>query len=272
MAEAQPNRPALPTPDAAASHAERRRLFETPRSSWDDYDRSLISEGGGVWSRSAKAIPVSEQAAAALGLDGATSMTPTELIHLILQAPVDLLWNGGIGTYVKAESESHADVGDKANDAVRVDGGRLRVTLGGRTTSFVVVHSGGTVWLAAGGRVAALREHGRYADALSQWMATPPGERDGILRALLAEVEGCLADGAHQGLRHGPPAWKTRLGSLGARARGLGLARLAGELDTLATRLTAARSTGGAGEEAALTQAWADAALRVWVAQEQLGA
>src|SRR5699024_1599470 len=95
-----------PNPDAATSYAERRRLFELPRSSWGDYDESLNSEGGGVWSRSAKSVPVSEQAAHALGLSGPTSMTPNELIHQVLQAPVDLLWNGGIGTYIKAGAET----------------------------------------------------------------------------------------------------------------------------------------------------------------------
>src|SRR5690606_18463214 len=102
-----------PDPDAAVSYAERERLFKLPRSSWDDYDRSLISPGGGVWSRTAKSVPVSPQMREALGLDdGVTSLTPNELISAVLRAPVDLLWNGGIGTYVKASTESHADVGD----------------------------------------------------------------------------------------------------------------------------------------------------------------
>ncbi|WP_310964370.1 NAD-glutamate dehydrogenase [Nocardioides terrisoli] len=114
-----------PDPDPATSYAERRRLFEMPRSSWKDYDTSLISEGGGVFPRSAKSIPLSQQVRAALGVDQA-KLTPAELMRAILLAPVDLLWNGGIGTYVKATSESHADAGDKANDAIRVDGGELR--------------------------------------------------------------------------------------------------------------------------------------------------
>ncbi|NYE35280.1 glutamate dehydrogenase [Nocardioides cavernae] len=116
-----------PDPDAATSYAERRRLFELPRSSWKDYDASLISEGGGVWPRSAKSIPVSPQAREALGLDAdVTAMTPAELMKAILLAPVDLLWNGGIGTYVKASEETNADAGDKANDAIRVNGEDLR--------------------------------------------------------------------------------------------------------------------------------------------------
>ncbi|GAB3223689.1 NAD-glutamate dehydrogenase [Glycomyces halotolerans] len=116
-----------PNPDAAVSFAERRRLFELPRSTWADYDPALISEGGGVWERSVKSVPVSPEVRAALGLDDdVKDMTPPELIRAILKAPVDLLWNGGIGTYVKAGSEPQAAAGDKANDAVRVDGSDLR--------------------------------------------------------------------------------------------------------------------------------------------------
>ncbi|GGS79588.1 NAD-glutamate dehydrogenase [Planobispora rosea] len=116
-----------PDPDAARSYAERARLFELPRSSWEDYSPSLISEGGGVWPRSAKSIPISPQMRAALRIaDGVTALAPNDLINAILRAPVDLLWNGGIGTYAKASVESHADVGDKANDSLRVDASQLR--------------------------------------------------------------------------------------------------------------------------------------------------
>ncbi|MGW4692790.1 NAD-glutamate dehydrogenase [Kitasatospora cineracea] len=114
-----------PNPDAAASYAERRRLFDLPRSSWDDYDKSLISAGGGVYPRSAKAIQLSAQVRERLGIDAA-KLTPAELMKAILQAPVDLFWNGGIGTYVKASAETNAEVGDKANDAIRVNGGDVR--------------------------------------------------------------------------------------------------------------------------------------------------
>lgn len=114
-----------PDPDPAVSYAERRRLFTLPRSSWADYDASRISPGGGVWPRSAKRIPVSTEAAAVLGI-APGDYVPTEVIRAILRAPVDLLWNGGIGTYVKASTESHADVGDRANDAVRIDAAELR--------------------------------------------------------------------------------------------------------------------------------------------------
>jgi len=114
-----------PDPDAAKSFDERQRLFDLPRSSWADYDAALISEGGGLWPRSAKSIPVSPRAAARLGIE-AGPMTPNELMSAILKAPVDLLYNGGIGTYVKAATESNADVGDRANDAIRVNGRQLR--------------------------------------------------------------------------------------------------------------------------------------------------
>jgi len=116
-----------PDPDPRTAYAERRRLFELPRSSWQDYDRDLISEGGGVYSRSAKRIPLNQAVRRVLGIDDEVeSMTPAELMSAILCAPVDLLWNGGIGTYVKASTESHADAGDKANDAIRVDGRDVR--------------------------------------------------------------------------------------------------------------------------------------------------
>ncbi len=117
-----------PTPDAARSFAERQRLFELPRSSWQDYDKSLISDGGGVFARSAKKIPLNDAIRDAIGIDESIdSMTPAELMRAILLAPVDLLWNGGIGTYVKASTETNADAGDKANDAIRVNGEDLRV-------------------------------------------------------------------------------------------------------------------------------------------------
>ena len=116
-----------PDPDAATSYAERERLFRLPRSSWDDYDKSLISEGGGVHPRSAKSIALTAQVKAVLGIDGdIDAMTPSELMAAILKAPVDLLWNGGIGTYVKGARESNANVGDRANNALRVNGEQLR--------------------------------------------------------------------------------------------------------------------------------------------------
>ncbi|MDB5988158.1 MAG: NAD-glutamate dehydrogenase [Nevskia sp.] len=114
-----------PNPDAALSFAERQRLFALPRSSWADYEAKLISNGGGVFPRSAKLIKLSEQVRAALDIKPA-ALTPAELMRAILVAPVDLLWNGGIGTYVKASTQSHPDVGDRNNDAIRVNGRDLR--------------------------------------------------------------------------------------------------------------------------------------------------
>jgi NAD-specific glutamate dehydrogenase len=116
-----------PTPDTATSFEERKRLFAMSRSSWSDYDTSLISKGGGVHSRTAKSIRLNAQIRAALGISPeVVAMAPYELIHAALCAPVDLLWNGGIGTYVKSAAENNADVGDKANDSLRADATDLR--------------------------------------------------------------------------------------------------------------------------------------------------
>ncbi len=141
-----------PDPDAATSYAERRRLFDLPRSSWQDYDTSLISEGGGVWSRAAKSIPISPQMREALGLEQ-QRMTPAELISAILVAPVDLLWNGGIGTYVKGSAETHAEAGDKANDAIRVNGKELRAKAVGEGGNLGMTQRGRIEYAANGGRL-----------------------------------------------------------------------------------------------------------------------
>jgi glutamate dehydrogenase len=143
-----------PNPDAASSFAERRRLFDLPRSSWDDYDRSLISEGGGVFPRSLKAIPLSPQVIAALGLpEGVKKVAPSDLMRAILLAPVDLLWNGGIGTYVKASTESQTDVGDKANDHIRVNGADLHVKVVGEGGNLGLTQRGRIEFASAGGKV-----------------------------------------------------------------------------------------------------------------------
>jgi glutamate dehydrogenase len=143
-----------PRPDAAASYAERQRLFGLPRSSWQDYDTSKISEGGGVFSRSAKSIRLNDAIRGALGIDAdVTAMTPVELMRAILLAPVDLLWNGGIGTYVKAAGETHADAGDKANDAIRVNGGELRVRCIGEGGNLGLTQLGRIEYARTGGRV-----------------------------------------------------------------------------------------------------------------------
>jgi glutamate dehydrogenase len=143
-----------PDPDPAVSHDERARLFELPRSSWNDYDRSLLSEGGGVFPRTAKRIELTLQVKRRLGIDDEVSvMTPHELIRAILLAPVDLLWNGGIGTYVKASTEINADVGDKANDPVRVDGSELRCACVGEGGNLGLTQLGRIEYALAGGRV-----------------------------------------------------------------------------------------------------------------------
>jgi glutamate dehydrogenase len=114
-----------PTPDSATTFVERERLFNTPGTSWADFDRKLMSKGGGVFQRSAKSIPISSEMKERFAIE-ADKLTPTELISALLKAPVDLIWNGGIGTYVKASHETHAEVGDKANDVLRINGSELR--------------------------------------------------------------------------------------------------------------------------------------------------
>ena len=143
-----------PDPDPAASFAERQRLFDLPRSSWADYDPALISPGGGVWPRSAKSVQVSPQAAAALGLEaGSRALSPDQLISAILAAPVDLWWNGGIGTYVKATAQSSADVGDRANDGLRIDASQLRVRVVGEGGNLGLTQEARIEYALAGGLV-----------------------------------------------------------------------------------------------------------------------
>ena len=132
-----------PDPDPVTSFNERERLFNLPRSSWADYDRKLLSNGGGVYSRSAKSVPLTSEVKKVLQVE-ADALTPADLIRALLQAPVDLLYNGGIGTYVKATRQSHADVGDKTNDAIRVNGAELRCK---------VVAEGGNLGLTQLGRI-----------------------------------------------------------------------------------------------------------------------
>src|SRR5581483_8783630 len=167
-----------PTPDAATSFAERSRLFALPRSSWDDYDRSLISEGGGVWSRTVKSVPLGAAARGALGLpDDVTSLSPPQLVRAILLAPADLLWNGGIGTYVKAGHESDSDAGDKANDGVRVDGCRLRVR---------VIGEGGNLGLTQAGRIEYARTGGLVnTDALDNSAGVDCSDHEVNIKVLL---------------------------------------------------------------------------------------
>ena len=141
-----------PDPDPAASFAERRRLFRMPRSSWNDYDRERLSRGGGVYSRTSKAIELSPAAQRALGTTQ-SKLTPPELIRAILTAEVDLLWNGGIGTYVKAGNEPHLAAGDPTNDALRVDGAQLRCRVVGEGGNLGLTQRGRIEYALAGGRL-----------------------------------------------------------------------------------------------------------------------
>ena len=141
-----------PDPDPAASFAERKRLFELPRSSWANYDTSLLSAGGGVYPRTLKTIALSPEARKRLGTDQ-SAFTPNELMSAILRAPVDVLWNGGIGTYVKASTETHAEVGDRANDGLRVNGSELRCRMVGEGGNLGLTQQGRIEYALNGGLV-----------------------------------------------------------------------------------------------------------------------
>ena len=143
-----------PAPDAERSWGERKRLFDLQRSSWADYDRTLISAGGGVFDRNLKSIMITDPMRAALGLaDDVTTLTPVQLITAILTAPVDLVWNGGIGTYVKGTGETHTQVGDKANDQLRVNGGQLRARCVGEGGNLGLTQLGRIEYAARGGKI-----------------------------------------------------------------------------------------------------------------------
>ncbi len=170
-----------PHPDAATSFAERQRMFSLPQSSWQDYDSSLISAGGGVYPRTAKSIRITPQVAQSLGLpETVERMTPAELITAILKAPVDLLWNGGIGTYVKASSQSHSEVGDKANDAIRIDGRDLRCK---------VVGEGGNLGFTQLGRIEAASHGVRInTDAIDNSAGVDCSDHEVNIKILLDRV------------------------------------------------------------------------------------
>ena len=141
-----------PDPDPAVSWKERKRLFELPRSSWDDYDRRKISDGGGVFARTEKSIPLSKQARAALGID-LSATDPATLMNAILKAPVDLLWFGGIGTYVKASTQLDTEVGDPANDAIRANANELKARVIGEGANLAVTQYGRIEFAENGGRI-----------------------------------------------------------------------------------------------------------------------
>lgn len=167
-----------PDPDPARSFAERARLFALPRSSWDDYARDAISAGGGVWPRTAKSVPIGPEVRTGLGLAvDVGKLSPPELIAAILRAPVDLLWNGGIGTYVKASTETHADAGDKANDHVRADGSQLRAK---------VVGEGGNLGLTQRGRIEFARRGGKInTDAIDNSAGVDCSDHEVNIKILL---------------------------------------------------------------------------------------
>ncbi|WP_236195462.1 NAD-glutamate dehydrogenase [Pseudomonas glycinae] len=168
-----------PNPDPATSFAERQRMFDLPRSAWSDYDTSIMSEGGGIFSRSAKSIAISPQMKERFDIQ-ADKLTPTELLNALLKAPVDLLWNGGIGTYVKASTESHADVGDKANDALRVNGNELRCK---------VVGEGGNLGMTQLGRVEfGLNGGGSNTDFIDNAGGVDCSDHEVNIKILLNEV------------------------------------------------------------------------------------
>lgn len=168
-----------PNPDTEASFVERARLFALERSSWADYDATLISTGGGIYPRTAKTIVVSPAVRAVLGVD-ATALAPNELIRAILLAPVDLLYNGGIGTYVKATRETHAQVGDRTNDGVRVNGAELRAK---------VVAEGGNLGLTQLGRIEYALKGGRVnTDAIDNSAGVDCSDHEVNIKILLGLV------------------------------------------------------------------------------------
>jgi len=172
-----------PDPDPAVGFEERQRLFDLPRSRWIDYNPALVSQGGGVYERTAKSIDLSPEARRALGTDVA-SATPEELISIVLRAPVDLLWNGGIGTYIKASTESNADVGDKANDRIRVNGRDLRCSVVGEGGNLGVTQQGRIEIAKAGRRI--------FTDAIDNAGGVDTSDREVNIKILLDTI---VADG-----------------------------------------------------------------------------
>jgi glutamate dehydrogenase len=176
-----------PDPDPEASFEERKRIFALPGSSWADYDEKLISRGGGVFPRTAKSIALSPELGALIGIE-AKRLTPTELIRALLRAPVDLLWNGGIGTFVKAAQETHAEVGDRATDAIRIDAEELRCR---------VVGEGGNLGLTQRARVAYALRAGRVTmDAIDNSAGVDCSDHEVNIKILLDAIvaEGDLTE------------------------------------------------------------------------------
>ncbi len=172
-----------PDPDPAVSFVERQRLFDLPRSAWTDYDSTIISQGGGIFPRNVKSITLTAEVQSMLRIK-ADKMTPNELINAMLKAPVDLLWNGGIGTYVKAAKEGHDDVGDRANDTVRVNGKELRCRVFGE---------GGNLGMTQLGRVEFSRNGGYcYTDSIDNSAGVDTSDHEVNIKILLNSI---VADG-----------------------------------------------------------------------------
>ncbi len=173
-----------PNPDTETSFAERARLFTVPRSSWDDFDRTVMSPGGGVWPRSAKSIRLPLEARAALGITEENLTPPQELIRAVLCAPVDLLWNGGVGTYVKASTESNVDAADPSNDAVRVSADELRATVVGEGGNLGFTQRARIEYAAGGGRI--------NADFIDNAAGVATSDREVNIKIALAELDATL--------------------------------------------------------------------------------
>ncbi len=169
-----------PDPDPARTHAERERLFGLPRSSWADYDPRLLSAGGGVFPRNLKAVPLSPQARAMLGIERERA-EPAEVMRAILRMECDLLYFGGIGTYVKASTETHAEAGDRANDALRVDGRELRARVVGEGANLAVTQAGRVEAAERGARI--------NTDALDNSAGVSTSDHEVNIKILLAEAE-----------------------------------------------------------------------------------
>ncbi len=170
-----------PNPDTALSFAERERLFNLPRSSWADYDKSLISQGGGVFSRTEKSIQITPELKQLFAIEIDTeSLSPNDFISALLKAPVDLLWNGGIGTYVKSAMETHADVGDRANDSLRINGNQLRAACVGEGGNLGFTQQGRIEYAQMGGRI--------YTDAIDNSGGVNCSDHEVNIKILLGKV------------------------------------------------------------------------------------
>ena len=251
-----------PDPDPARSFDERARLFALPRSSWADYDPALISPGGGVFPRTAKAVPLSDEMRRALDVD-AEALPPDELIRAILRAPVDLLWNGGVGTYVKASTEANTDVGDKNNDAVRIDATELRCRVVGEGGNLGFTQRGRIEFALNGGshqhrrdrqrgRGELLRQRGQHQDPARPGRARRRPHRQATGRAARRDDRRRRGPGAGRQRRPDPCALHRRRAGRRDARRPRPLPRRAGALRQARPRARAAahrRRAPGSGQD-----------------------